>query len=332
MDRAHRSPSPVPLLWELPLGLASWLFYRLVRLVLGMGLVMRSRRAEKTSLLAWRVLSRDLLARRGYLEPIVIAPRWNTAALAASGGPFEVAGRLELDREALDRTAEHWSIMLYAVPSPFAGPLVTLARHVNRLSAPPGGERLTFELAPRRYWISLRLYCWSGPVTLPRIWVDGVPATEPLVAAADANDFYRDLHRRTSPFLMALQWHCFVLVKWCRLLPRRMVERILLPVGDPETDFRYGVLATGESLEIEVAAEALATHLVFYTAYNRASLPVAWLRVAAPRLAAPRAAEPCFYLLRVIRCRRQAADGASDPGGGERHAAAVRLAVLPPAR
>jgi Family of unknown function (DUF6208) len=331
MGRADRSSSPVPLLWELPVALASWLLYRLVRLVLGMRLLLRSRRVEKSSLLAWRVLSRDLLARRGSLEQILIGPRWNTAALNTAAGPFAVAGRLQLDREALDGAAELWSMMVYAVPSLLAGPSVRLARHLTRFSVPPGGALLTLELAPGRYWISVRFYCWRGPVTLPRIWEDGTPVSEPVVAPADANDFYDDLRLQTSWFLTALQCHSYLMVKWRRFLPRRLVERMLLPVGDPETEYRYGALNTGEGLAIEMAAAALATHLVFYTAYNRASLPVAWLRMEAPRLEAPRAAEPCVYLLRILHLHGRPEAGTGEPAGGECGAAAVRLAVLPPA-
>jgi hypothetical protein len=331
MGQANRSPSPVALLWELPLALASWLLYRLVRTVVGIRLLVRSRRIGKISPPGWRVLSRELLAERGLLEQLLIGPRWNTAALIAAAGPFEVAGRLELDREALDRAAELWSMMVYALPSLPAGTLVKLARHVNSSSAPPGQALLTLELAPGRYWISLRLYCWSGAVTLPRVWVDGTPVSTPPVVPAAVNDFYADLHRRTSPFLIALQWHSYILVKWHRILPRRLVERVLLPVGDPDTEFRYGVLRSGEGLEIEMAARTLASHLVFYTAYNRASLPVAWLRVAAARQAAPRATAPCIYLLRILSRHQRQAAGAGEPGGGEHGAAAVRLAVLPPA-
>jgi hypothetical protein len=293
------------LLWELPLGLASWIVYRLVRLAVGLRLLWSARRRGERELLPWRVLSKDLLARRGLLEQIVIGPRWNTAAVNTASGPYRVAGRVEVDLAALDAAAGHWSLLVYAVAPFWQGARVPLARHVNRRTADRSGTRLVLGLAHGRYWLSVRYYGPAPRLTLPRVWVDGAATVEPLaVAAPDVEDFYRDLARRTTPFLTLLQYHAWAFVKWRRLLSARFVRRMLLPVGDPETEFQYGTLAPGESLvlsRLPRETDAGEASLVFLTVYNRASLPVLWLAVPPGEWTSEPFPFPTLYLVRVVR-------------------------------
>lgn len=61
-----------------------------------------------------------------------------------------------------------------------------------------------------------------------------------------------------------------------RYLPAAMVRAEFLPVGNPATRYVFGPCHSGQRLEVRCAVGALATHYIYLTVYDRASLPVLW--------------------------------------------------------
>ncbi len=296
MTRLDRLRSGLALLWEVPLGLASFAFNKGVR-----GLLRRlanrhySRREGEAR--SWRAMSAETLRKRIAL-PLVMtsAPRWNTHAVVATAGPIPVRESLEVDAAAAGRSARTWVVVVYTFPA---------FRTVARVDAKgPGPVRL----GPGRYWLGLRYYHWSADLELPAVSADGTPAVPALPLSPDVNDFYDDLRDRGGWFYLGLHYYVYVLLRWRDWLPRSFVEREFLPVGNPDTGFRYGALGRGEALSLELRPELLDAADVYLTLYNRASFPVFWGPVATTEYVTAPCAKPCSYLLRVQKKPEGAAE------------------------
>jgi hypothetical protein len=61
-----------------------------------------------------------------------------------------------------------------------------------------------------------------------------------------------------------------------RYLPAAVVRTEFLPVGNPATRYVFGPCHAGQQLQVKCTAAALASHRVYLTVYDRASLPVLW--------------------------------------------------------
>ena len=80
------------------------------------------------------------------------------------------------------------------------------------------------------------------------------------------------------------------------------MRAIYLPVGNPETQWLYGVTQQGYSLRFELPASLLEGHLVFCSVYDRASFPLLpSLQVERPSHTLPPCGEDGFWATRIVR-------------------------------
>lgn len=195
------------------------------------------------------------------------APRWNTHALIALAGPLQVRRTLTIDAATASASAGSWTVVVHVEPAH------RIVASLGSLDA-AGSPTRSLNLPPGSYRLALRYYHWSDPVTLPAVAVDGETAVPTLPIRADTNDFYRDLSQGRHTFYLCLHSYVCTLLRHRRWFPASFVAREYLPAGNPETTFSYGYLAAGTSLDIDLDG-LLPTHDAYFTAYNRASLPVA---------------------------------------------------------
>ncbi len=287
--------SLISLVWEIPLAVASWLFFKLMRFLLGR---LYSYSLSKMTYEAydWKVFSEQTL-RLPLVLPIIATkgPRWNTHAVIVTAGPIEVRQSLSFRIAAATAAAGSWSIVLYAVPG-----YQTVAT-IESFTVPEGEEWHEVRLEPGRYSVNLRYYELSAAAETPEVKADGVPVVPAKGVPADSNDFYRDLPARDGWFYAALHYYVFPMLRLRKWLPASFVRREFLPVGDPATVFRYGFLRAGESLEIESDPRLAQSYNLYLTVYNRSSFPLLsqWIRDPAHRT--PEAAADGYYLLRLRR-------------------------------
>jgi hypothetical protein len=263
--------------WEMPLALASFLFYKAVRAVMRRLLRIQEARSNQENR-GWQFLSRDFLARPGIL-PLVMArgPRWNTHAVIGMLASGMVQKAIEIDADAANRSAGSWTIVVATHPGQ------KTVTSVGSLSPSFPAAKARLELPSGKYWLSLRYYHWRRDGVLPAVKVDGRDVAKPVPIPSDANDFYRDLRSRSNFYYGALHYYVFVLLRYRRWFPASFVEREFLPVGNPDTEFYFEALRRGDRLELRVAPEALADWDVFVTSYDRASFPTESEQVTAPR-------------------------------------------------
>ncbi len=285
--------SAISLVWELPLAIASRCLFLIVRFFLRkMARLHYSR--EKDQAVTWRMLSADLLQHPLAL-PVVMTegPRWNTHAVIGRVGPLPVRESIDLEIGLADSSAHAWTIVIYSFPD-----------HRTVASLGPkdrSGEEnwIRVPLRPGRYSLILRYYTPSAGASLPAVGVDGQPLVANRPVPTDINDFYADLIKRRRGFYFLLHYHAFVALRHRAWLPRRLVERVYLPVGNPETSFRYGALQRRDVLNVRLTQRDLETRDVYVTVYDVASFPVAWQRIESMDCRLGPFQRRCTYLVRI---------------------------------
>jgi Family of unknown function (DUF6208) len=302
---------------EIALAPLSFAFHRVTRFSMRR-LVQLHERAHPAQAARWRILDGPAVSKPfNLLALMTSAPRWNTHALIALGGPLHVKHAISIGTATAAKSAEAWTIVVHAEP---AHDIVASIGSLDVISEEPWRA---IELPPGTYRLALRYYRWSESAELPAVQIDDEPALGPLAVLAGNNDFYQDLAGRSSFLYLFLHSYVCTLLRYRRWFPRSFVEREYLPAGNPQTTFHYGFLQAGTSLLIELDAGLLHTHDVYFTAYNRASFPVLWYPLTETRHTTPAALATGSYLIRV-HAKTSAQD--SDEGGTAR----IHVQPVPP--
>ncbi len=252
------------------LGVFSFGFYHVNRFLLRGAQRFNARATAKKSP-EWRMLTGELLQRPLAL-PIVMTtgPRWNPHGVISSAGPLSVKRELRVDARAADSSAQAWTAVGNSFPD---------LRTMASLGSGSGrSDRL--KLPPGRYTVILRYYEWTAAPRVAVIEVDG----KEVVSAADVqpttNDFYKDLKQRDSRYYLWLHYYISVMLRYKKRLPASFVRSQYLPVGNPETEFSYGPMKSGERLDLKPLQPLLSDSRVYATIYNRASLPLFWCQIS----------------------------------------------------
>jgi hypothetical protein len=285
-------------LWEIPLSLASWIYFHVMKFLLGRLYTFALSRMTVEAQ-EWKSFSRETVA-RPFVLPIIATkgPRWNTHAVLLTAGPLEVEQTLSFDVAAAAASAGSWSIVIYANP----GYETVISIESFNVAGDPQWRDV--KLSPGLYSINARYYDLAAGAMSPAVRVDGVETVASSPVRPNTNDFYSDLRERDSRFYAALHYYVFPMLRFRRFLPESFVRREFLPVGDPGTIFRYGLIRSGESLEIESHPDLLANYDVYLTVYNRSSFPVASEAIHELRRMTEPVTANGFYLFRIRRKAR----------------------------
>ena len=275
------------------LSAGSFVWYRSVRFVMRR-LVVLNARVNRRKTHQWHVLSAETLDQPlALLALMTSGPRWNPHAVIAGAGPIAIRGAITVDLEPLHTSAKSWTLVVYTFPDQ------RTVAHVGNLQGPFSDRWYSIALPPGRYSLALRYYHWSETIRLPDIQADGTPAIPSRAVPSHHNDFCEDLRKRRSRLYLSLHYYVYDLLRGTLRLPGVSVEREFLPMGNPETTFRYGAVAQRESLRVSVPQSLLATHDVYLTLYSRDSFPSRWYQIQEPHHLSAPAAEDGFYLLRI---------------------------------
>lgn len=287
------------LLWQLPLALLSLVLFKIVKFCVLLTVVARVMFSRSGRAPGWSINSEDSIIRTPWmiLKGLIAAPRWNTAALVGRAGPMPIAGSVELDLDTFKRSSEHWVFIIYQMPR------FTHAVYLSPRTSPDAGGVQRFDLAPGKYLLTARYYRCPERVHFPAVAIDGQEVVPEFEEASTISDFHHQLRDHSNAFYVALNYYIHVIVKHRRLFPESWVRRELLPVGDPGNRFHYGYLTAGEALAFRIPRAVLDTHYIFFTSYDRASMPISWFEVTESEFTGPPCSEPCVYLVRVVRTR-----------------------------
>jgi Family of unknown function (DUF6208) len=283
------------LAWEIPLAFLSFLFYKVMKLAIG-NLFKIYLSLDRQKNRQWRILSAETL-KNPITLPVLMTkgPRWNTHAIIGTVGPFVVKQTLAIDKKLANSSANSWIIVAYSFPD-----YQTIASISSDTSVSESDQQWTeIALPSGKYTLGLRYYNSSPEVNLPAVKVDGIQIINSQPCPANVNEFYPDLIKRKNWFYLSLHYYIFTLLRLRKWFPESFVRGEYLPVGAPETDFFYGELKQGTSLQLELNPTILYNNEVYLTLYNRSSLPVSWFQLEQETLTTEPIKNNGFYLIRV---------------------------------
>jgi len=290
------TPSPVWLAASVLPALTSFCFFRAMRATLTSIKAAHSALRPESSR-KWQVLSGELTEKPLALPFVMTgAPRWNPHAFAGGVGPIFAREAISFDLAAARRSAGEWFFVIYGQPGrETVGSLSSL----NTGPADPGVFKVP---RPGRYVIGARYYHHAVESTFPAIRADGAPCADARTMLNCSNDFMAGLGRRDGFFYRALAYYIHPMLRARRWLPEKFVRREFLPVGNPETSFRYGICRRGSRLFCHADNSLLQTHHVYVCLYSRSSFPVRWGEAGEAGIAAGLPVDSDgYYLVRIHR-------------------------------
>jgi len=281
------------LLWEIPLALCSFVFYKVMKLIIGnlftVYLAIDTKKASQ-----WRVLSQKTI-NAPLVLPVLMTkgPRWNTHATIGTLGPFKVHETIEIDIATANKSSRAWIAVVYSFPG------YKTITSIESEQINPEQSWHTIKLSPGKYSLGVRYYNRSETINYPAVKVDQEIYVDIFNIPSNINDYYHNLIEAKNWFYSSLHYYIFTILKLRNYLPESFVRREYLPVGAPATHFAYNYLESQQALEIETVPEIIQQFDIYFTLYDRSSLPLSWCMITEPKYSLSPQNNKGYFLLRV---------------------------------
>ena len=288
----------ISLLWQVPLFVLSFFFYRLMRLGIQKGANKDiKRRFKGGESLKWLGFSEILKQPMALPFIMVTGPRWNCHAVIGILGPFNLQSTIDIQVETAQKSAQQWTIIIYSWKN--KKQTVTF---LSSATTTNGELERQINLAPGQYSIGLRYYNCQEEVAFPAVTIDGkqrVTSCSMKTESKQYQSFLRQIQNHRGIFFYGLHYYIFHLLGWQRCFPKSFVRKEYLPVGNPETSFYYGRIRKGDILQVDFDEGLINTASIYITFYNLCSFPVFWEDII--RIGYQSKPIPCdgHYLIRV---------------------------------
>ena len=280
-------------LWEIPLALLSFLFNKAMKFIIGnLFTVYLAINKQKAS--QWRVLSQKMI-NAPLILPVLMTkgPRWNTHAVIGTLGPFKVTEAIAIDVATANKSSGSWIAVVYSFP----GYETVTSIESEKIDSTAWH---TVKLPPGKYSLGgVRYYHCADAISYPAIKADDRLFVESYSVPQDINSYYHNLIEAKNWFYSSLHYYIYTILKLRNYLPESFVRREYLPVGAPATYFAYNYLDVRQALEIEIEPEVIEQFDVYFTFYDRSSLPVSWCIITAPKYTLPSPNRRGYFLLRI---------------------------------
>jgi hypothetical protein len=281
------------LLWEIPLALLSFLFNKIMKLAIGnlftIYLALNKKKADQ-----WRVLSAKMI-NAPLILPVLMTkgPRWNTHAVIGTLGPFRVEQAIAINLATANKSARSWIAVVYSFPG------YQTITSIESEEIADQTDWYTLKLAPGKYSLGVRYYNRADTVNFPAIKLDDELFVNAFNVPADINNYYHNLINAKNWFYSSLHYYIFTILKLRNYLPQSFIRNEYLPVGAPATHFAYNYLDSQQALAIETQAEIIEQFDLYFTLYDRSSLPLTWCVITEPKYVLPSQGRKGYYLLRI---------------------------------
>lgn len=281
---------------RLPLIWASWRIRSLI------GPYIRRKATQKFILpnsqtaVRWQCLPQLMNHPYGIPFLMTTGPRWNTHAVIATISGLKIKKVLEIQAQVADRSTQSWTVVVYN----------DLAQTIAyRGSSQRNGESWEkLELSPGTYSLALRYYEPTAQALLPKIKVDGAVVTDNQDCSKEFDVYQRYLGKikqRKSLFFTLMHYYVYALLKWPSLASEQRIRQEYLPVGNPETHFRYGAIDKGKHLHVDCSEQLLEKALVYLTILNQSSFPQMWTRITTTDYQSPPVPMSGTWLMRIVK-------------------------------
>jgi hypothetical protein len=243
--------------------------------------------------LKWKLYSERVSRFMGIPYVMLNAPRWNTHALIASIGPVEIKERLILDLAPVGLACRSWTLVLYKQPANEA------ALILSPFSIDPSGQ---YPVEKGNYVILLRCYEVQYPFTLPGALIDIAGQVSERILPEKPAYYPAEVFNKSGRFYTLMHYYLHYAFAHPGLLEDKQLKKEYLPVGNPNTFFKFGYLPGNVRIQITTDARLRERALVYLTCFNRSSFPVLSKNLAAgsPVFESPLLAANGTYLIRVV--------------------------------
>lgn len=281
------------LLWSIPLAILSWLFNKIVKLAIGI-LFTVYLALNKSKAKQWRVLSEKMI-NAPLILPVMMTkgPRWNTHAVIGTLGPFKVEKAIAINTETASKSARSWIVAVYGFP------FYQTVTGLESEQVDPDSVWQEIELPAGKYSLGVRYYNRSEVINYPEIKIDGQPFVEAYSVPADINRYYDNLIEKKNWFYSSLHYYIYAILKLRNYLPAAFVRNEYLPMGAPATRFAYNYLDPQQTLKIITEPEVVEQFEIYFTLYDRSSLPLTWCIITEPEYVLPPQDTKGYFLLRI---------------------------------
>ena len=281
------------LLWEIPLAFLSFVFYKVMKLIIG-NLFTIYLAIAKNKASQWRVLSQETIDSPLTLPVLMTkGPRWNTHAVIGTLGPFAVKEAISLDIETANNSARSWIAVLYSFPS------YKTVTSIESNKIDTDNKWYSLKLNPGKYSLGVRYYNRLDELNYPAVKVDERLFVESCSVPNNINDYYHSLIEAKNWFYSSLHYYIFTILKLRKWLPESFVNQEYLPVGAPDTYFVYNYLAKGQALTFDIEPSIINNFDIYFTLYDRSSLPLTWCVIESEKYSWPAPNNNGYYLLRI---------------------------------
>lgn len=280
------------LLWEIPLALLSFVFNKVMKLIIGnLFTVYLAVNRQKAS--QWRVLSQKTI-NAPLILPVLMTkgPRWNTHAVIGTLGPFKVAEAIAINVATANKSSGSWIAVVYSFP----GYKTIASIESEQINSTTWH---TVKLSPGRYSLGVRYYHRADSISYPTIKIDDNIFVESYSVPQNINSYYHNLIEAKNWFYSSLHYYIFTILKLRDYLPESFVRQEYLPVGAPATYFAYNYLDCAQTLQIEIEPEIVEHFDIYFTLYDRSSLPLSWCVITDLKYFLPEQNRQSYYLLRI---------------------------------
>lgn len=223
---------------------------------------------------------------------MVTGPRWNCHANIMMLSNVAVTEKIVIDVSAANSSAREWTCIIYDEHY----------KVINFYNSWQNVEYIELKLSPGKYRINMRYYHCETECVLPSVIVDEkelVPETDLSQEAENYQEYLSRIKNYKSPYYKLLQYYIFNVMKWRCVLPESLVRDAFLPVGNPGTQFFYGVAKQNQIIQLTLNESFFALACIYITYYNRCSFPVFWQEITELNYQSRSLDCDGFYLIRI---------------------------------
>ncbi|MGV2827608.1 DUF6208 family protein [Myxosarcina sp. GI1(2024)] len=280
-------------LWEIPLALLSFIFYKVTKFVVGnLFVVYLAIAKDKAS--QWRILSQETIDTPLSLPVLMTkGPRWNTHAVIGTLGPFQVQNEIAMNIDSANNSSRSWIAVVYSFPD------YKTITSIDSSEISQDNSWHLIKLKSEKYSLGVRYYNYLDKICYPAVKIDGKQLTETYTVSSKVNDYYHNLIQYKNWFYISLHYYIYVILKYRKWLPEAFVRKEYLPVGAPDTYFHYNYLAKQQALKLDFTPIIINNFDLYFTLYDRSSLPLTWCKITEEQYLLPPQAVDGFYLLRI---------------------------------
>ncbi|MEL6442313.1 MAG: DUF6208 family protein [Cyanobacteria bacterium J06621_8] len=281
------------ILWEVPLALLSWLFNKVMKLAIGIlftiYLAINKQKASQ-----WRVLSEKMI-NSPLILPVLMTkgPRWNTHAVIGTLGPLKVKETIAINLETINQSSRSWIAVVYSFPG------YRTVKSIESAEIDSDSSWYLLKLPAGKYTLGVRYYHLQSTISYPTIKVDESLLVESYNVTQDINSYYDTLIEAKNWFYSSLHYYIFTVLKLRQYLPESFVRNEYLPVGAPATYFAYNYLESQQTLLFTITPEIIEQFDVYFTLYDRSSLPLSWCMISQDNYSLPPQEAKGYFLLRI---------------------------------